>query len=159
MKASLTLAILMIASAPVQAACPQELAVYNGTDGSGSLEFRSIGGGMLPEIRLLYPGLSPVTAYLSQDERLERAEIMIPLNCPEGDVTGDELAACLVYRGAVYSIGKDGTVEGLPEIGETAAARVFLPNLAAALWDNPQFGGKGPETRPAELFELSGCQE
>ena len=105
-----------------------------------------------------YNGVDPVTVYLSHDETHDRTQAMIPLNCPEGDVTGEELAACLVYQGTVYSIGVD-SVGLLPHPGETAAAQIFLPNLLPALWDNPQFGETGPKDPPAEIFKLSGCQE
>ncbi|TDH37677.1 hypothetical protein E2A64_00590 [Pseudohoeflea suaedae] len=147
-----------LAGTPAVAACPQELAVYEGADGSGALEFAGGGAGMLSEMRLLYDGVEPVTAYLSHDEVHDRTEAMIPLNCPEGDVTGDELAACLVYQGTVYSIDAD-SVGLLPHPGEAAAAQIFLPNLLPALWENPQFGDAGPKEPPAEIFKLSGCQE
>ena len=143
---------------PAGAACPQELAVYEGADGSGALEFSGGGAGMLSEMRLLYDGVEPVTVYLSHDETHNRTQAMIPLNCPEGDVTGEELAACLVYQGTVYSIDTD-SVGLLPHPGEAAAAQIFLPNLLPALWENPQFGETGPKSPPAEIFKLSGCQE
>ena len=28
--------------------------------------------------------------------------------CPTGDVTGDELAACTVWQGVIYSVGRQG---------------------------------------------------
>ncbi|OCW59025.1 hypothetical protein [Hoeflea olei] len=150
--------IAVIAASPVLAACPQQLAVYEGVDGIGALEFAGGGAGMHPELRLLYEGVEPVTAYLSHDGTLGRTEVMIPLNCPEGDVTGAELAACLVYQGTVYTVAGDG-VGQLPAAGGDAAERLFLPNLKVALWQNPQFGDRGPAEPPAELFRLSGCQE
>ena len=148
----------LLAASPALAACPQELAVYEGADGTGGLEFRGGGAGMLSEMRFLYDGVEPVTAYLSHDDALDRTVTMIPLNCPEGDVTGEELAACLVYQGAVYALNDDAPAE-LPAPGQDAANKLFLPNLASALWGNPQFGEAGPKDRPAEVFKLSGCQE
>lgn len=150
--------VSLLAASPAIAACPQELAVYEGTDGTGGLEFRGGGAGMLSEMRLLYDGVEPVTAYLSHDDALDRTVTMIPLNCPEGDVTGEELAACLVYQGAVYALD-GGDPAALPAPGKDAAEKLFLPNLATALWGNPQFGEAGPKGRPAEIFSLSGCQE
>jgi len=148
----------VLATSPALAACPQELAVYEGADGEGGLEFRGGGAGMLSEMRLLYEGTEPVTAYLSHDDALDRTVMMLPLNCPEGDVTGEELAACLVYQGAVYALNGDDP-SALPAPGNDAAEKLFLPNLASALWNNPQFGDAGPKDRPAEIFALSGCQE
>lgn len=147
-----------LTAGPALAACPQELAVYEGADGTGGLEFRGAGDGMLSEMRLLYEGTEPVTAYLSHDDALDRTVTLIPLNCPEGDVTGEELAACLVYQGAVYALANEDA-DALPAPAEDAAEKLFLPNLASALWNNPQFGEAGPKDRPAEIFQLSGCQE
>lgn len=155
----LSLPLAVGAATAAMAACPQELAVYRGADGIGDLEFTGGGAGMLSEMRLLYPGVEPVTIYLSHDDRLDRAVAMLPLNCPEGDVTGEELAACLVYQGAVYTIDGDNGPAGLPGAGADAAQTLLLPDLASALWGNPQFDGAGPKARPAELFEISGCQE
>lgn len=155
----LPLALLIGAATAAMAACPQELAVYRGADGIGALEFTGGGAGMHSEMRLLYPGVEPVTIYLSHDDRLDRAVAMLPLNCPEGDVTGEELAACLVYQGPVYEIDRESGVGGLPGAGVDAAESLLLPGLASALWGNPQFDGAGPKDRPAELFEISGCQE
>ncbi|WP_422371814.1 hypothetical protein [Hoeflea sp.] len=155
----LSLPLAVGAATVAMAACPQELAVYRGTDGIGDLEFTGGGAGMHSEMRLLYPGVEPVTIYLSHDDRLDRAIAMLPLNCPEGDVTGEELAACLVYQGPVYKIDRESGVAGLPGTGTDAAESLLLPGLASALWDNPQFDGAGPTERPAEVFEISGCQE
>ncbi|WP_420407876.1 hypothetical protein [Hoeflea sp.] len=155
----LPLPILFGTAMAALAACPQELAVYQGADGIGALEFSGGGAGMYSEMRLLYPGVDPVTIYLSHDDRLDRAVAMLPLNCPEGDVTGAELAACLVYQGPIYKIDRDKGVAGLPGAGADAAQSLLLPGLASALWGNPQFDGAGPAERPAELFDISGCQE
>ena len=155
----LALPLLIGAATEAVAACPQELAVYRGADGIGALEFTGGGAGMHSEMRLLYPGVDPVTIYLSHDDRLDRAVAMLPLNCPEGDVTGAELAACLVYQGPIYIIDRDAGVADLPGTGDDAAETLLLPGLASALWGNPQFDGAGPKERPAELFEISGCQE
>jgi hypothetical protein len=155
----LPLPLLFGTAVAAMAACPQELAVYRGADGIGALEFTGGGAGMHSEMRLIFAGVEPVTIYLSHDDELDQAVAMLPLNCPEGDVTGAELAACLVYEGPVYAIDRDSKATGLPVTGNDAAETLMLPGLASALWGNPQFDGAGPKDRPAELFEISGCQE
>lgn len=146
---------------PVLAACPQTLATYETADGSAALTFVASGQAvaMSHEIRILLADVPPVTAYVQPSERLGQPEMVLPVNCPEGDVTGAELDACIVYRSVVYARADDGVLMELPAAGEPAAADILLPNFAAAVWQHPAFGADGPRTRPAEIFKLSGCQE
>ena len=71
---------------------------------------------------------------------------MIMNNCPEGDVTGDDIAACTVWEGVIYSIGADGKVGSLPEegigSGGATAAAGFRPG-------RPQFVHLGQGDRRA----------
>lgn len=146
---------------PALAACPQELAVYESADGRTALEF--VAGGramaMSHEIRILMRDAVPLTAYVQPGAALGQPEMVLPVDCPEGDVTGEELAACIVYRSVVYAEDAGGGLRELPAAGETAARAVLLPNFAAAVWRHPAFGDDGPEQPPAERFNLAGCQE
>ncbi|MAW89036.1 MAG: hypothetical protein CMJ42_21160 [Phyllobacteriaceae bacterium] len=146
---------------PALAACPQELAVYESADGRTALEF--VAGGqamaMSHEIRILIRDGAPVAAYVQPGAALGQPEMVLPVNCPEGDVTGEELAACIVYRSVVYATDAQGGLRELPAAGETAAQAVLLPNFAASAWRHPAFGDDGPEQPPAEIFRLAGCQE
>lgn len=154
-----TVLFVLAQSGVALAACPQDLAVYTGVDGAGELNFK--GGGESPSRRvdLLLTGVDPIITYLSVDQTSGRTDMVIPLNCPEGDVTGDELASCVVYHSAVYAVSVAGVIASLPESDQTAAEQILLPNLVSALWGNPQFGDSGPTARPAEVYKLSGCQE
>jgi len=141
------------------AACPQDLAVYEGVEGIGELNFRGGSAEATRQIALLYPEVEPVIGYLTADPVIGRIEMVIPLNCPQGDVTGEELAECVVYSSALYAINHAGDVSPLPQSEAPAAEQILLPNLASALWENPQFDDSGPKSHPAEIFKLAGCQE
>lgn len=149
----------LVAVPAAGAACPQALAVYEGTDGAGSLAFTGAGESAAQSVKISFEDMAPVTAYLTPSYAFERMEMVLPFDCPEGDVTGEELAACVIYQSAIYAIDDAGAVTGLPDGDQPAAERLLLPNFAGALWDNPQLDGKGSKSRPAEIFELKGCQE
>ena len=156
------IASLMLILAPAgsaSAACPQGLAVYEGVEGIGELNFRGGSADATQQIALLYPDIEPVIGYLTTNPAFGRVEMVIPLKCPEGDVTGEELSACVVYSSALYAINHAGDVAALPESNEPAAEQILFPNLTTALWENPQFGENGPKAHPAEIYRLSGCQE
>lgn len=155
--ASLTLILAQAGSA--FAACPQGLAVYKGVEGIGELNFQGGNAEATRQIALIFPDVEPVVGYFTSNPAIGRVEMVIPLKCPEGDVTGEELAACVVYSSALYAINHAGDVAPLPESDEPAAEQILFPNLVPALWDNPQFGGNGPKSHPAEIYRLSGCQE
>jgi hypothetical protein len=146
---------------PAVAACPQELAVYESADGNTALEFVGRGDAvmMAHEVRLIFRDGPVMTGYVAATHGLRQPEIVTPHNCPEGDVTGEELDACLLYRSVVYGTDETGQLIELPVAGEDAARQILLPNLAAMLWMHPAFDGEGPTHRPAEILELSGCQE
>ena len=146
---------------PALAACPQELAVYESGDGQTALNFTAGGGAMAMshEIRILFRGAGPVTAYVQPGAAFGQPEKVLPVNCPEGDVTGDELAACIVYRSVVHAVDAQGVPGELPAGGEPAAQAVLLPNFAASVWRHPAFGDDGPPEPPAEILMLAGCQE
>ena len=88
---------------------------------------------------------------------------MIPLNCLRGDVTGEELAACLVYQGAIYAPGRRTRGDVRPA---RCGRRMRPPKVFSAPICLRRCGAipqlrrqRGRTFRPAELFEISGCQE
>jgi hypothetical protein len=57
-------------------------------------------------------------------------------NCPQGDATGAEIAACTVWEGPVYAISVEGAVSWIPARGMRcgqAGERLLLPDFGAAV--------------------------
>ena len=92
-------------------------------------------------------------------EDVARPNGMLMHNCPEGDVTGEELAACTVWQGVIYTVSEFGAVGLLPERGAAAAVHLILPDLGPAVRNSPIWGAHGVSKAPWDSFTLSGCQE
>lgn len=153
---------LVLPATPVLAACNQELAVYSDPDKTVSLEFRPHDGEAVTvtnRFRLIAGGKMIDGFVQWSGEPAARAYGMLTEKCPQGDVTGEEIAACTVWHGPVYAVADDGSVSLLPGQGEQAAPRLLLSDLAWSFSQHPVFTETGLAKPPFELFQLSGCQE
>lgn len=150
---------LALAASTAHAACPQELAVYTEPGSGASLEFRSDAGGSFMAshgFRLVIKDGPVLDGYVIWNNGVSRANGTLVLDCPEGDVTGEELDACTYWDGIVYTVAGDGKVA---MIGDGAAAPVILmPDVSRALYYSNLNDGKASLPQ-FDAFELSGCQE
>lgn len=153
--------LFCLAGLPADASCPQELAVYESADGNTAVEFvgKSDAVMMAHEVRIIFREGPMLTGYVEATHGLRQPEIVTPHNCPDGDVTGEELDACILYASVVYGTDGDGRIIELPVAGEVAARQILLPNLTDRIWMNAAFAGEGPVHKPAEILDPSGCQE
>ena len=81
--------------------------------------------------------------------------------CPEGDATGAEIAACTVWEGVIYTIGSTGEARWLPvlDADHKAGDSLLLPDFGAAVMRS-QAWQAGQVTRlPGDVFHLKACQE
>ncbi len=152
----------LLTGSPVQAACPQELAVYSDGESSVSLEFRPVveaAATTANAFRMLFADMGLVLdGVVIWNNGVARPNGIITHDCPEGDATGAELDACTIWQGVVYTIAGDGAVDLLPPQGEAAAARILLPDIGRAVRYSPIYGDKTGNV-PWDVFDLSGCQE
>jgi hypothetical protein len=79
--------------------------------------------------------------------------------CPTGDVTGDELAACTLWEGVVYSADDKGNIALLPAEGMDAPKTLIFPDLGPSLQMSAAYGENGFSKVPSDVFSLKGCQE
>jgi hypothetical protein len=79
--------------------------------------------------------------------------------CPEGDVTGDEIAACTVWQGTVYALAPDGAVGLMPAEGQPAPERLLLADLGYQMRWSATWEKAALKAVPWDEFRLSGCQE
>jgi len=79
--------------------------------------------------------------------------------CPEGDVTGGELAACTLWNGVIYTADDKGAIGLLPAQGVDAPKTLILPDLGPSLRHSLAYGGGGFSKVPWDVFTLKGCQE
>ncbi len=153
-------AALSIAS-PAVAACPIELAVYSDRDKVAQIDFTPKGeaAAVTNAFRLLLDGDTVLDGHVLWTDGIARPNGMILHECPEGDVTGEEIAACTVWQGVIYAVSDTGAIELLPRQGEPAPKALILPDLAHAVSVSKPGANLRPGFVPFDSFELSGCQE
>jgi len=150
----------MLAAVPALAACPIELAVYREAMTGAQIDFRPGATGIVSNaFRLLASGDTVLDGIVMWTQAPSRPLGMVTHKCPEGDLTGDEIAACTVWEGVVYSADASGTIALLPQEGEPAPATLILSDLARGIAASPAFPGGWTAKLPWDVFSLSGCQE
>lgn len=160
MRIALVLAGLLAATAASAAECRQDRAIYADRDGGYELAFEPVGSAAAAtshhfKLKVLASGVVLDGIVMPGDDPV-RSNGMVMYNCPEGDVTGEEIAACTVWEGVIYALdGSDAAL--LPEEGAKAAENLLLagfgPSLRySTLWD----AGKASVV-PWDLFKRKGC--
>lgn len=150
------------------AACPQALAVYTemaGPDMEAGFQPAEINFFPDPNAFIVSNAFN---MHLAKGESLQghiiwntdsaRSDGTLMLNCPDGDVTGEEIRACTHWVGVVYAVNVQGTLSLMPAADEDAAQSLILTDMSRALY----FGdlNKPSNTLPRwDQFQLSGCQE
>jgi hypothetical protein len=148
--AGLCLALL---AGPAQA-CVQGQAVYTDSTSGHSVTFRGDQGFA---VSIEADGPINLDGYILIDATLERPTGIVMHDCPEGDVTGEEIAACTIWNGAIYAIDAEGTIGMLPQTGAPAADKVLLADFGRSLAAST-FGERYPKTAvPWDVFEMTGC--
>jgi hypothetical protein len=159
MRAALALLALSLAAGAAQAAeCRQEHAIYADGKAAYEIAFEPVGSAAAAashHFKVKVRASGTVLDGIVMPG--ERSNGMILDNCPEGDATGAEIAACTVWEGVVYALDGGGEVSVLPGGSETAAAYVLLagfgPSLRySRLWDE----GKATVV-PWDVFARKGC--
>lgn len=153
---------LLLAVTPATAAdCLQKQAIYGDADGAYEVRFEPVGSASAAtsnhfKVKVANTDLV-LDGIVMQSGEPVRPNGMIMNNCPEGDVTGNEIAACTVWEGVIYSIGVDGKVGSLPEEGSEAAAQLLLPDFGPAV-RNSSIWGKAT-VAPWDVLTLKGCAQ
>lgn len=160
-RTALLMTACMLAAVPARAGCPMELAVYEDRDGLAGIDFRPAGksAAVTNSFRMVLKDGLELDGLVMWTEGERRARGMLSHDCPEGDVTGEELAACTLWEGVIYTTDDQGNIGLLPPDGQDAPKRLILADLGPSLRFSPAFAKAGLEKAPWDVFELSGCQE
>ena len=151
--------LALLGASPALAACPIELAVYGEREQAAEIDFRpTMGSATTTNTFKMVVGkdvmLDGVVLW-SGDAARPHGSLMH--QCPEGDVTGGELAACTVWDGVIYTADAKGAVDLLPNERKDAPATLIFPDLAGQL-GRSAIHDKLPKL-PWDVFALKGCQE
>jgi hypothetical protein len=160
MRAALVFSGLLVATAASAAECRQDRAIYADRDGGYELTFEPVGSDAAAtshhfKLKVLTSGVVLNGIVMPGDP--PRSNGMVMHNCPEGDVTGEEIAACTVWEGVIYTLDVAGDANLLPDQGARAAETLLLagfgPSLRySRLWDE----GKA-KVVPQDVFKQKGC--
>lgn len=162
MRAPVIAAVLAAAGSTAQAACPQALAVYADADKTMTLEFRPSGGEaatVTNMFRVVMENDVVLDGIVQWNMGLARPNGMAMYQCPDGDATGDELDACIVWEGVIYALDEAGAVGLIAAEDEEAAQRLLLPDFGRAVRYSTVWGESKVQHVPWDVLSLSGCQE
>ncbi|MEM5492598.1 hypothetical protein [Hoeflea sp. AS16] len=165
--AATILAAMMVAASglPARAACPQALAVYGDAASAAEIAFAgplSDADGMQHRFRLSFAGSGVMMdGVVMMAGEPDRPWGVILHNCPEGDATGAEIAACTVWEGPIYAIDAEGEAGWLPVLNasQKASNSLLLPDFAAAVMQSQAWLAKTVTRLPGDVFQLKACQE
>jgi hypothetical protein len=160
MKRLVAAVLFSLAPLGVQAAdCLQSKAIYGDADGAYELRFLPVGSESATtsnrfELAALKAELK-LEGFVMLSGDPERANGMIMHNCPEGDVTGEDLAACIIWEGVIYSVASSGKIDLLPAEKAVAAEQLLLPDFgpalkASSIWEKIS-------VTPWDVFAFKGC--
>lgn len=77
--------------------------------------------------------------------------------CPDGDVTGEELAKCTIWQGVPYGRYSDGDIGLLPDSDQPAVTQILLPDFARSVMSKPIWTEMNISQEPFEVFDLLDC--
>ncbi len=149
----------LLASPPAHAACPQELSIYEDTNGN-SLTFTPPVATQAAEHEFtLRIGMAALQGVVMMTNEPQRPEAIIMDSCPEGDVTGAELDQCTVWQGVVYGLTKDAKAPYLGKRGAPNADAILLPDVSRLVLDHTFKVALAGPAKVDDVFIMKGCQE
>ncbi len=159
MRAIVIAALLATMAAPALAACPQELSVYEDTSGN-SLTFQPPHDSQAAEHEFkLRVGPTELQGVVMWSKDPDRPNGIIMDNCPDGDVTGEELDKCTVWQGVIYGLTKEATAPFIGKRGTPFAEALLLPDLSRYLLDHTFKTPLAGPPKADDVFKMKACQE
>lgn len=143
------------------AACPIELAVYGDPQSGTEIDFTPTGTSatVTNTFRMILDNNVVLNGIVMWSTGEARPNGSLMYKCPEGDVTGGELAACTLWGGVIYIADDKGTIGLLPTEKIDAPKTLILPDLGPSLRHSLAYGGNGFSKVPGDVFVMKGCQE
>ena len=154
-----------IVAAQAQASdCLQGKAIYTDADKAYELRFSGTGDdgrGMASNLFTLTrkDGGKILDGSVLWSNGIARPNGTLRYQCPAGDITGDELDACRVWQGVIYSVYPDGVVDLLPPDTDPAAAGLLLPNFGRSLRYSKPWTEENLDVVPWDHFTYIGCSK
>jgi hypothetical protein len=139
------------------AACVQQKAFYGDKDGAYELSFEPVDSDASSSSHRIKVKINNsevvLDGYVMPSEPVNRSNGILFNNCPEGDVTGADLAACTVWEGMIYA-NNAGKIDLLPPQGADAAPEILLAGFGPSLTESSRMGSKEGHGRPLGRVHL-----
>lgn len=158
----ITTAAFAFATSALAAECTQEKAVYEDRDSAYIFTFEPVGSEAAAtshhfKVTVRGSDLRFDGIVMTSGDGVTRTNGMIMHDCPEGDATGDEIAACTVWEGTIYSLVGRNLVGVLPAAGDPAAPELLFAGLGPAVFYSAlNESGRLPGP-PWDLLTMKGC--
>ena len=136
--------------------CPQSLAGYQSSDNAILIEFAGTDDGLFRV--LVEEADGPLDGFVYPGDAGDNEAVVLN-NCPDGDATGEELEACVVWQGTIKSVDNDGKDQTLPMAVQPAADIIRMAGLVEALQASEFYEPAPSEVVSGDDFALSACQE
>lgn len=159
--AALMSALALLSATPANAACPIELSVYGDRDKAAEIDFRPTlqSATVTNSFKMVLDNDVVFDGVVMWSQEVARPNGMLMFQCPEGDVTGEELDACTVWQGVIYSVDEQGNIGLLPAERAEAPKKLIFSDLGHSLRTSAAYGPDGFSKVPWDVFEIKGCQE
>ncbi len=155
--------VLLTAMALPGIACQQGEAGYSDAARTLSMRFHPIEGANVVtsnEFRIVTGNPEIVLeGIVIWDHAGARPDAVVMHDCPEGDVTGDELENCTIWQNVIYAVSADGTVGLLPGEKEPAARTLLLPDFGRALRYSSLYSEDSGASIASDVFALTDCRD
>lgn len=141
--------------------CKQARAIYADPAGGYELRFEPVGSEAAVtsnhfKIGVAGTGLSLNGVVLPSGEP-ERPNGIVMHDCPTGDVTGADLAACTVWQGPIYAVDSAGAIGFLQAEDAPAARQILLPDFGPSLRQSSAWGKGKATADSSDIFHFKGC--
>jgi hypothetical protein len=159
MRALVAAALLVPLAVPALAACPQELAIYEDASGN-SITFLPPHDTMAAEHEFkLRLGSAELQGVVMWSKDPDRPNGIVMDQCPDGDVTGEELDKCTVWQGVIYGLTKDATAPFIGKRGTPFAEALLLPDFSRYAQDHQYKSPLAGPPKADDVFRMKACQE
>jgi hypothetical protein len=156
---ALLVCISMLFSVPSYAACPQELSIYEDSNGA-SITFLPPHENMASEHEFkLRIGKAELQGIVMWSKDPDRPNGIVMDQCPDGDVTGEELDKCTVWQGVIYGLTKDASAPYLGKRGTPNAETILLPDFSRYVMEHEFKTSLAGPVKVEDVFKMKGCQE
>lgn len=150
---------VFLAVGPVMASeCPLAHAVYDADQGPYKISFRPVAekNAAVTHRFALTDGKVYLEGMVMDTDEPLRTGARVEKDCPDGDVTGEDIRACTGFEGYVYAIDGKGAVSNLGPGEAQAAEHILFAGLGPALASS-DLAAKLSLGITSDTYHLEGC--